>query len=183
MNSLLGIVSVRLRKNLALAVCLVVACGCGQNPVPITTNREGPQRKTAPAPQSTPVVDRYDLARDEERGGHTLKKHVGQTDEQLAERLQRERNISAVSTWTDLETAEETVTEALRANRERIESWMRRGYPRPNLALHYDAGRVIGRSLRRGEDRPVDCTRAVIVLRADGPDSYYVLTTYPETRE
>ena len=54
---------------------------------------------------------------------------------------------------------------------------------RPNLALHYNAGRVIGRSLGQGEDRAVNCTRAVIVLRADGPDRYYVLTTYPEARE
>ncbi len=60
---------------------------------------------------------------------------------------------------------------------------MRRGYPRANLALHYNAGRTIGRSLRRGEDAAVDCTGAVIVLRADGPESFYVLTTYPEARE
>jgi hypothetical protein len=75
------------------------------------------------------------------------------------------------------------VAEALRAERGRIESWMRRGGRRPNLALHYDAGRVIGRSLRRGDSQTVECTRAVIVLRADGPDSFYVLTTYPEASE
>jgi len=72
---------------------------------------------------------------------------------------------------------------ALKAEIGRVDSWMRRGYPRPNLALHYDAGHVIGRSLRRGEAQTVDCTSAVIVLRADGPDRYFVLTTYPEARE
>jgi hypothetical protein len=46
--------------------------------------------------------------------------------------------------------------------------------------LHYDAGRVIGRSLRRGDTGAVDCTRAVIVLRADGEGGFYVLTAYPE---
>ena len=60
---------------------------------------------------------------------------------------------------------------------------MSRGYPRANLALYYDAGQLIGRSLRRGERRSVDCTAAVIVLRADGPDSFLVLTAYPEARE
>jgi hypothetical protein len=60
---------------------------------------------------------------------------------------------------------------------------MRRGYPRANLALHFDAGRTIGRSLRRGEIQTVNCTSAVIVLRADGPNSFYMLTTYPEGRE
>ena len=39
------------------------------------------------------------------------------------------------------------------------------------------------RSLRRGESQTVDCTSAVIVLRADGPQDFYVLTTYPEARE
>ena len=129
------------------------------------------------------MKERYDLERDEERGGHTLSRHVARTDAELEERLERERNISAASTWTNRETAEETVAEALRTERGRVESWMRRGYPRANLALHYSAGRPIGRSLQRGESAPVTCTDAVIVLRADGPDSFYVLTTYPEARK
>ena len=112
-----------------------------------------------------------------------MKKHVGRTDQQLRERLEEERNISAASTWTDRSTAEATVAEALRRERGRIEGWMRRGYPRANLALHYEAGRVIGRSLRRDDSHIVDCTAAVIVLRADGPDGFYILTTYPEARE
>jgi hypothetical protein len=160
-------------------IFLLQAAGCGQNPAPpAATHQE-------PAAENTPrrTAERYDLARDEERGGHTLKKHVGRTDAELAERLERERNISAASTWTDLDAAETTVAEALRADRGRIESWMRRGGRRPNLALHYDAGRVIGRSLRQGESQTVECTRAVIVLRADGPNDFYVLTTYPEAGE
>jgi hypothetical protein len=128
------------------------------------------------------VQVRYDLGRDEERGGHTLSRHVARTDVELEERLERESNISAASTWTDRETAEETMAEALHAERGRVESWMRRGYPRANLALHYSAERSIGRSLRRGERAPVACTDAVIVLRADGPESFYVLTAYPEAR-
>jgi hypothetical protein len=128
-------------------------------------------------------MDRYDLERDEQRGGHTLDRHVGRTDAELQERLERERNISAASTWTDRATAEQVVAEALRAENRRIESWMRRGERRPNLALHYDAGRAIGRSLRRGENQVVQCTSAVIVLKTSGSDSFYVLTTYPEARE
>jgi hypothetical protein len=127
-------------------------------------------------------ADRYDLGRDEQRGGHTLDRHVARSDEQLQERLRRE-HISAASTWTDRETAEATVAEALRAERGRIENWTQRGFPRANLALHYNAGRTIGRSLRRNESQTVPCTNAVVVLRADGPESYFVLTTYPEDRE
>jgi len=129
------------------------------------------------------TAERYDLERDENRGGHTLSRHVARTDAQLQERLQRERNISAASTWTDRETAEETVAEALRTERGRVDDWIRRGERRPNLALHFDARRSIGRSLKRDASEAVTCTSAVIVLRAEGLDSFYVLTTYPEAHE
>jgi hypothetical protein len=153
--------------------------GCGQGSNAPSGNREPPRGEIEPGSAS----ERYDLGRDEERGGHTLKKHVGRTDAELRERLSREGNISAASTWTDRETAETTLAQALRAEHGRIASWMRRGMPRPNLALHYEAGHPIGRSLRRGEAQTVECTRAVIVLRADGAESFYVLTTYPEASE
>lgn len=166
-----------------LGTILTLMGACGQAPVPNPANREEPQ--AARNAESVPKAsgERYDLQRDEERGGHTLQKHVGRSDEQLQERLEHERNISAASSWTDRAAAETTLAEALRSERGRMESWVRRGYPRSNLALHYDAGHVIGRSLRRGDTQPVNCTAAVIVLRADGPDSFYVLTTYPEAHE
>jgi hypothetical protein len=133
---------------------------------------------------NTPPDDatRYDLARDEQRGGHTLDKHVGRTDEELRERLDRERNISAASTWTNREVAEETVAQALRTEHDKIARWVERGYHRPNLALHFDAGRVIGRTMRHGDQASSPTTQAVIVLKADGPDNFYVLTSYPEER-
>jgi hypothetical protein len=170
-----------LGSTILFTLGLTLSFGCGQAPQPerAVRNREEPRATT----RSEANSDRYDLERDESRGGHTLSKHVGRTDEQLRERLRRERNISAASTWTDRASAEEVVAEALHAEHNHVGNWMRRGYPRANLALHYDAGHPIGRSLRRGEDQVVDAAQAVIVLRADGPDSFYVLTTYPETRE
>ena len=159
---------------------LFAVSGCGSGPSP-----EGGPRQA----QSKVRTDSrfpsgcYDLGRDEERGGHTLARHVGRTDDELRERLARERNISAASTWTDRETAETVVAQALAEERGRVDSWMRRGFPRANLALHYNAGRVIGRNMLRGDARTVVCSSAVIVLRADGPQSFYVLATYPEARE
>ena len=163
-------------------VLLSLLCGCGRATAPDSAGKQE-ARFVRNAERGTASADRYDLERDEESGGHTLKKHVGRTDRQLEERLQHERNISAASTWTDLDTAETTVAAALLSNRDRIDSWIRRGNPRPNLALHYEAARVIGRSLRRGESQAIDCTAAGVVLRAEGPDGFYVLTTYPEARE
>jgi hypothetical protein len=164
-----------------VATSLVCFSGCPQAAPPT----KSPESLAEPRVSENlpPSGSRYDLAKDEARGGHTLSKHVGRTDDELRERLLRERNITAASTWTDRATAGSVIAEALRAERGRLERWMRRGYPRANLALHYDAGRPIGRSLRRGEDQVVNATEAVIVLRADGLDSFYVLTAYPEARE
>ncbi len=173
----------KLRRGAGWAGCALLAFasfGCGQTP--ITENAQQEDRRSTAASEHR-TSQRYNLERDESRGGHTLSRHVGRTDEQLAERLREERNISAASTWTDREIAEETVAGGLREERGRVENWMRRGERRPNLALHYDAGRPIGRSLRRDADSAVICTSAVIVLRADGADGFYVLTTYPEARE
>ena len=163
------------------AVGLACVWGCRQNPAPETEPRQ--DAREAHSANAGRAAGRYDLERDEQRGGHTLTRHVTRTDTQLEERLERERNISAASTWTDRETAEAVVAEALRTERDRIQNWVWRGYPRPNLALRYDAGQVIGRSLRRGASEAVPCRSAVIVLRADGRVGFYVLTAYPEARE
>ena len=158
--------------------------GCGSTPqpqlAPEIPRGEMPNSASARETRSGTDSARYDLSRDEKRGGHTLEKHVGRTDEELRERLGRERNISAASTWTDRDAAEETVGQALRQEQSKIQRWEERGYPRTNLALHVDAGRVIGRSMRHGDTTSSPCTQAVIVLKADSADSFYVLTTYPE---
>lgn len=125
---------------------------------------------------------RRDLLRDEKRGGHTLSRHVGLNDAQLRERLRRDPRISAVSTYTDRETAEAAVTAAIQASRKRVDRWAARTGSRANLVIEWPGtGRVLGRSLRRGAKEPVPCTRALVVLRwNDEAEIYYVLTSYPE---
>jgi len=149
------------------------------------TSAAAPSRDAQPrtADSRASSSERYDLARDEQRGGHTLDKHVGRTDDQLRERLDRERDISAASTWSDLNAAEETVAAALRANQAKIDRWNERAYPRTNLALHFDAGRPIGRTMRHGENSSEPCSGAVVVLKAGRDGGFFVLTTYPEDRE
>lgn len=140
----------------------------------------------SPAPRkttaSTTATQRYDLERDERSGGHTLARHVGQSDAALSDRLRREPRISAASTYTDRVTAERVVAKALDQYRRRIDQWLERQGPRPNLALNYRgaSSEPIGRSLARRGRQPVACTSAVVVLRWDGRDGFYVLTSYPE---
>ena len=158
-----------------LSVC-ALAVGCRQP----ESGAVGPTSQ-APSDRSSAT---HDLSQDEAAGGHTLKKHVGRTDDQLRERLNRERNISAASTYTDRQTAEQVVGTALQHNQEKIHRWLEREGGHPNLVLDFngDDAHPIGRSLRRDEDQTQPCSHAVVVLRWVSSSEYYVLTTYPECR-
>ncbi len=127
-------------------------------------------------------VRRRDLSEDEAEGGHILRKHVGQTDEQLLERLDRERHISGASTYTDRVTAENTIGAAIAQSHDRIQGWLDRSGGHPNLVLDYDADQPVGRTINRGDTQSRPCSHALIVLKYKPPSGYYVLTSYPECR-
>ncbi len=144
-------------------------------------------RSTTPRPTRTPTTRSattaagaaYDLEADEQRGGHTLSRHVGKSDAELKARLARETEISAASTYTDQDAAELTVGQALAKNRAKVTSWEKRSGERPNLALRFTSSAVIGRSLERGARQAADTKKAVVVLKWTGRD-WFVLTSYPE---
>ena len=123
-----------------------------------------------------------DLSRDEAAGGHILRKHVGQTDDQLRERLEQEPRITGASTYTDRAAAEHAVGAAISSSQERNERWLGRSGGHPNLVLDYDSPAPIGRTINRGESQPRPCAHALVVLKYAGPNNYYVLTSYPECR-
>jgi hypothetical protein len=184
-----------LRVQLAIIALVVLGLGVWQ------LQRQPPQVQPSPAPAGaaptapapppadpagaaarTAGSESYDLAADEAKGGHTLARHVGRTDQQLRDRLDRERNISAASTYTDGALAERTVARTLATHGSRVAAWRKRSGTRPNLALDYrgPAKEIIGRSIRRGRAVAVPCTDAVVVLRWDGSGGF-VLTSYPES--
>src|SRR5215475_4365910 len=107
------------------------------------------------------------LSEDEAAGGHVLKKHVGRSDEELRERLERERNISGSSTYTDRATAEQAIGNAIAANRDRIQRWLSRPGRHTNLVLDYDSENPIGRTLNRGDSQSRPCSHALVVLKFD----------------
>jgi hypothetical protein len=123
-----------------------------------------------------------DLSRDEAAGGHILRKHVGQTEEQLRGRLERERGITGASTYTDRSTAEHVVGSAIAESQGQIERWLNQPGRHSNLVLDFESDVPIGRTMNRGEPQSRVCERAVVVLKYAGPNHYYVLTSYPECR-
>lgn len=163
---------------LALLLCVALACQSAQPRNPAVASRDFPAART----QSRSAGSTRDLSHDESAGGHTLRKHVGRSDDELRQRLRRERNISAASTWTDRATAESAVGAAIQQNRERINEWLSRTAGHPNFVIDYASDNPLGRSLRRDADQPTPCAHATIVLKWSPPDDYYVLTSYPECR-
>jgi hypothetical protein len=163
---------------LALAIFFSLACQTPQ-PTPGRAAAPATPERAPSAPPSGPV---HDLSQDEAEGGHTLRKHVGRTDDELRQRLRHERNIAAASTWTDRTTAEQAVGIAIAQNRDKISRWLDRP-SRANLVLDYDGNPAhpIGRTLNRDADQTNPCSHAVIVLKRTD-DRYFILTSYPECR-
>jgi hypothetical protein len=166
----------------ACLLVLLAGLGCQVAQQRENVTNADPARSAAKEPRLAGAA--RDLSQDESAGGHTLRKHVGRSDDQLRERLRHERNIAAASSWSDRETAERAVGIALEQNRDKIDRWLKKTGNHPNLAIDYDgdASHPIGRSLRRDAVQPESCAHATIVLRWTSPSDCYVLTSYPECR-
>jgi hypothetical protein len=173
-------------RGFLLAALLALTACSGSDPSQIPPGQPATGTASpvpAPARTGTASAPHRDLSIDESSGGHTLARHVGRTDAQLADRLRTEPQISAASTWTDRDTAERAIAAAIDAGGNRLSSWEHRTGRRPNLVLHYTdrSGATLGRSLARGARTSVPCTQALVVLRWDERrDRFYVLTAYPE---
>jgi hypothetical protein len=164
----------------AFALCGLISC---QPPAATNGASSALPSSAAERSENRPAVGpTRDLGQDEAAGGHILRKHVGQTDNQLRERMERERRITGASTYTDRETAERAVGAALAASQERIQRWLNRPSGHPNLVIDYDSPTPVGRTINRGETQTHACAHALIVLKYAGPNEYYVLTSYPECR-
>ena len=170
-----------IRMVFATAMCALISCqppaGTNGGSAAATGGRE--ESRHGGGLMSGPVRD---LSQDERAGGHILRKHVGQTDEDLRYRLERERNITGASTYTDRQTAEHAVGAAIAQSQERIQRWLNRPGGHANLVLAYDSEEPIGRTINRGESQSRPCGHALVVLKYAGPNDYYVLTSYPECR-
>src|SRR6266550_3204246 len=113
---------------------LLAALGCHSSQPPAANSVVGARDAEATAA----IGPSRDLAHDESAGGHTLRKHVGQTDEQLRDRLREEGNISAASTWNDRASAEHAVGLTLDQDHDRINRWLSHSGGHRNLVLDYD---------------------------------------------
>ncbi|MEC0731324.1 T7SS effector LXG polymorphic toxin [Bacillus spizizenii] len=130
---------------------------------------------------STPLAPGGGLAAHEAKGGHLIERHVGKTDEELIQRLDKSKmsnkKISGSSSFKDRATAERVANSALTNNKAKIEKWLNSDVKKP-LVLSYKGNEVLGRGIPKGEDTITDLTNAKIILKKN-KDGSFILTGYP----
>ncbi|MGH7660116.1 MAG: RNase A-like domain-containing protein [Vulcanimicrobiaceae bacterium] len=118
-----------------------------------------------------------DLQSIEGPDGHTLRRHVGKSDDEIRARALRTHHD--VSTFDDEVTAQSSVDEAFAENQSRIGRWLDAG--RGNLALHVHFSHTIGRIFRFDHQRTEPAENADVILerRPAMPQGYTVITAFP----
>ncbi len=122
------------------------------------------------------------LASEEAAGGHTILKHVGQTEAQLRARLAAQLRIPAASTFRTLADAERWVSEAMRVNRAAVEAWAKTASVggRP-FTITYQAASTVGEGVVRASGQLQQMSKLVVVLRRVQQQNrvFFILTSYP----
>jgi hypothetical protein len=165
-------------------------------PGPQTTAAAPGKPQSAEAPQAMPRQSPGKLAFDENdpasvdayysrpikemegSKGHVNIKHVDKTKAWHQERLQKEPNIPASSSFSDQNTAQRVIHSALRQNHAEIVAWLKAGKAESRLRLYYQGKDVIGVSVLR-DGSVVPRTNATIVLKNDGKGGFYSSTAFP----
>lgn len=117
------------------------------------------------------------LSASEAAGGHLLERHVGQSFDDLAARLEAGPRPGAVSTFGTAEEATSAVSAALQHNQEAVDAWVASGATeRLRISAPFDGGEV----LVRGATSTVPGTSVLVVLEGVGDGQWIVLTGYPK---
>ncbi|HLR63259.1 MAG TPA: RNase A-like domain-containing protein [Lentibacillus sp.] len=120
------------------------------------------------------------LAAHEIKGGHLIERHVGKTDKELLERINKNPKITGSSTFKDRVTAEKVVNNVLSntSNKKVVQSWLENPKSKSTLVLTYQGTEVIGRGVKKGSDTVKNMTNARVILKKDS-NGNFVLTGYP----
>jgi hypothetical protein len=111
--------------------------------------------------------------------------HIGKTDADLVKRFQYKLSqygrAKPQSTYTDLATAEESISNVLAANDAQISQWVSSTRPGAKLEFYATFNNPIGRVLPVGQTVSVPGSTAIVVLRrAKNSVGYYILTSFVE---
>lgn len=141
---------------------------------------DGPDLPDGPDGPGAPVeVPGGGLQAHEDAGGHLIERHVGKSEEWLVDRVRRD-NISAASSFRDIDEAEHFVAATLSGHQGRIDAWVDgQGGNRLVVDASFDAS--TGISVKRGDSSVEDVFSVRLVLeRSNQLDTgYRIVTGYP----
>jgi hypothetical protein len=125
---------------------------------------------------------RISLAAEEAEGGHTILKHVGQTEADLRARLVREPRIPAAGTFSSLRAAEDVISDAISKNDKAIKAWAQWAKQGDRYRVLYTADRTVGTGVVRatGALQRMNKVRIILQKTQVGSRVYFILTAYPE---
>ncbi len=115
-------------------------------------------------------------------GGHTLLKHVGQSEAALRARLATDRIPKSASSFKSLDVAQRAMYDALKFNRTLIENWARRAEPGSKEIFEYVASEVVGHGIARATNLLTQSKTVRFVLKMETHKGklYYILTAFPK---
>lgn len=121
------------------------------------------------------LVDGGGLAAHEVAGGHTLARHVGQTEVQLAGRLSTDIRISGASSFYNRGVAEEAISSALNAKQADIGAWLSGNAGR--LRIDYGLNNPVGISaMSGGSANDVNSLRLILQRDSSMFTGYKIIT-------
>ncbi|WP_455819720.1 RNase A-like domain-containing protein [Pseudomonas cerasi] len=133
---------------------------------------------------------KHEVIKGTQGGGHTLKKHIGKTGQDLMDKVARGKNSGtfksghAASSFTSVEIAEKAISHALRQHRWKIRSWAKSTPANRNglyLELESSYSRPVGLVVEYNSTSAKMTNKLEVVLFRETYHGkpYYILTAYP----
>ncbi len=115
--------------------------------------------------------------------GHAIRKHVGQTSNQLLDRLSRETDLPGATTFSDINTAQKVIGEVLTRNRVGIQDWLQNSPSlRHNMKEVFDYN--VGHGIRSRSINVEEFNKVWMQLIRDdlSHSGYRIVTAFPDVR-
>lgn len=135
-----------------------------------------------PANGYSPMVSGGGLfAHEAAKGGHLIQKHVGWSDVDLKNRAINSPNISNVSSFTNLNIAEQAVANTIAQNKSKIDAWLLANKQDIRIDSIDNEPLPVGRMYNKSQNvfSEVNNTRVVLIKDASFPEGYRILTGFP----
>lgn len=125
------------------------------------------------------TIDEAWLVGQETAGGHTLDRHVSRTPVELQERLKREPDIPAASSFRDRRIATQALSLLLLPEEGDLDGWADYAGRGERARLQMGFQEPVGITVQRGNASPIPAFNMVAVLQAQGDGSCLLITAYP----